>query len=117
MINLSDIYSSTLLLYKIDSLQTIGNIGLSHTFDTSSYDTFAFTCDQVTLNISSTLLPIGRTITLVITGGDTCNITWPTGVKWPNGEVPTLSAGVDRVVMQRVSDTTIHASLAGVSYA
>jgi hypothetical protein len=101
----------------VDSLHAIGNAGTSETLDTVTYDTFTFTCDQSTLNLSATTLAIGRTITLVITGADNCTITWPTGVAWPGGSAPSFSSGVDRVVMQRISSTVIHASLAGAEYA
>ena len=102
---------------QIDSLENIGNAGTSRTLDTASYDTFTLTCDQATLDLSATSIALGRTVTLVLTGADDCAITWPAGTKWPGGSPPSFSAGTDRVVIQRVSATVIHASLAGSAYA
>jgi hypothetical protein len=104
-------------MVKLDKLQEVGNAGTAKTLDTASYDTFTLTCDQATLDLSATTIALGRTVTLVLTGADNCTITWPTGVQWPGGSPPTFSAGTDRVVMQRVSATAIHASLAGAAYA
>jgi hypothetical protein len=101
----------------VDKLQEIGNAGTTQTLDTITYDTFTFTCDQATLNLSSTVIALGRTVSLVITGADNCTITWPSGTKWPGGTAPTFSSGTDRVVLQRISATAIHASLAGAEYA
>ena len=111
------VVAETIAIPVVDSLHDIGNAGTSKTLNTASYDTFTFTCDQSTLDLSSTVIAIGRTITLVITGADNCIITWPTGIKWPGGSAPTFSSGTDRVVMQRISSTAIHASLAGAEYA
>jgi len=33
--------------------------------------------------------------TLVLTNAGSYNITWPTSVKWPGGNIPTLSTGID----------------------
>lgn len=101
----------------IDKLLIIGNAGTSQTLNTSVYDTFTFTCDQATLDLSSTTLALGRTVSLVITGADNCVITWPSGAAWPGGSAPSFSSGTDRVVLQRVSPTVIHAILAGAAYA
>ena len=103
---------------RVDRINEIGNIGVSATFDTVNYDTFSFTCNMATLDLSSTVFPLGRTILLVMANGGTCNITWHPDTKWPEGEEPELSnPGVDRVVLQRVSSNSVHASLAGKSYA
>lgn len=102
---------------QIDTLHAIGNAGTTQTLDTVSYDTFTFVCDQTTLDLSGSSIAIGRTVTLVISGGDGCTITWPTGIQWPGGTEPSLSSGTDRVVLQRISSTVIQASLAGAAYA
>jgi hypothetical protein len=107
------VYTAT----RHDKLHSIGNAGTSLSLAPLTYDTFVFTCDQATLTLTVTSLAIGRTINLVITGADNCTITWPSGTKWPNGIAPTFSSGTDRVVMQRVDGSTIHASSAGSAYA
>jgi hypothetical protein len=101
----------------IDSLHAHGNAGTAITLDCHAFDTHTFTCDQATLTITANNFNIGRNVTLVITGGDNCTFTWPTGAKWPYGQVPTLSSGVDRVQMQKIGASDIHFSLAGGSYA
>lgn len=115
--DLSSLSSLVSGLPKVDSLNNIGNAGTSKTLDTVTYDTFVFTCDQATLDLSSTSISTGRTVTLIITGGSTCTITWPTGMNWPGGSEPSLSAGTDRIVMQKVTSLIIHGSLAGAQYA
>ena len=111
--NCVHVYNAT----RIDKLHAIGNAGTTLALTPVTYDSFSFTCDQATLALSVTSMAVGRTITLIITGGDNCTITWPSGTKWPNGTAPTLSSGTDRVVMQRVGASTIHAALAGAAYA
>lgn len=101
----------------IDNLVSLGSVGTSEVLDTAKYDTFVFTCDQSTLDLSGTAIAIGRTVTLIIDGGDTCDITWPTGTKWSYGVEPARTSLQNRVVLQRVSSTVIHASMAGQDYA
>lgn len=58
----------------------------------------------------------GRTICLILRNGLT-NITWPATVLWVDGDVPEFSAGIDRVIIQKITNTEYHGSLAGQEYA
>jgi hypothetical protein len=101
-----------------DNLNAVGTIGATVSLACNFYDTHTFTCGNATTAITLTSFAIGRTITLIITNGGSSTITWPTGTKWPNGTAPTLTtSGTDRIVMQRVTSTVIHASIAGTAYA
>lgn len=102
----------------LDKLVNYGNAGTSLTLDSSIYDTHLFTCDQSTLTLTTSNFAIGRTISLVITNGGSSTITWPTGTQWPGGTAPSLSAsGTDRIVLQRISSTVIHAQAGGNGFA
>jgi len=101
-----------------DNLVDIGNAGTSQTLNCIFYDTFTMTCDQSTLTLAVSNLRVGRSINLVLTGADNCAITWPSGTWWPDGGLePVFTSGVDRVVMQRMSSTVIHAASGGRNYA
>jgi len=102
----------------IDCQNDHGNAGTALTINCHPFDTHTFTCDQTTLTITASNFNVGRNVTLIITNGGGCTITWPSGTKWPYGQAPSLStAGVDRVQLQKVGTSTIHASLAGGAYA
>lgn len=100
----------------VNTISALGSISGSYPINTSTHDTFSATIASTT-TFSFTNMTDGRTISLVLTNPGT-KITWPSAVKWPNGTSPTFSTtGVDRVVLQQVSSTIIHANLAGKGYA
>jgi hypothetical protein len=97
-------------------LQNVSGTSGALTLDCRTYHTFVMTLTGAT-GFTFSNLDVGQTIALVITNGGTY-ITWPATVKWPDGPgAPELTSGTDRVVLQKLSATVIHASLAGQAYA
>lgn len=107
---------STRAPYAYDSLQNYGNAGTSIVFDTITYDQCMFTRNAATLVMNAAAMPIGRTFELIMINAAAGTITWPTGTQWP-GTIPTFATtGTDRIRLQRISSTVIHATLIGKDY-
>ncbi len=99
----------------VNTLEDITGTSGTIDLDCYAYDTFVMTITGATTLTFSNLVT-GRTIGIVISNGTT-NITWPTEIDWPEGEEPEFSTGTDRVVIQKLSATVYHGSLAGIEYA
>lgn len=99
----------------VNTITDLGTITTSTVINGINYDAYVLTAG-VGASILFTGMPIGKCITLIVRSGDS-GLTWDSAVKWPNGEVPSFSAGTDRVVFHKVSVSEIHGSLAGQEYA
>jgi len=107
---------NTRVPYAHDSLQDLGNAGTSIIINTIDYDQCMFTRDANTLVLDASGLPVGRTFELIMTNAVVGTITWPVGTRWP-GTIPEFgSTGTDRIRLQRVSSSVIHATLIGSDY-
>ena len=104
-------------LYPVNELQTLGNVSGTINLDCSRYDTFMFTVTAPVDNVNLNNFTDGRIIGIVLTNAGS-DVTWPSQIKWAEGTEPIFSAvGTDRIVIQRLSSSIYHGSLAGVLYA
>lgn len=76
------------------------------TLDTSTYDTFDLYNIDTNFTITLSNMTAGRTIVVFLRGGNN-TITWPTGIYWPNGEVPEISTDIDVVTLTMIGGSAI----------
>jgi hypothetical protein len=103
-------------------VNALGSVSGSVTLDrhNGEYQTLTLSGNITALTINNwpATGKLGK-LTLEITNGGTYTIAWPTGTKWPGGNVPTLTAsGTDIIVlMSHDAGTTVRGSVAGQGYA
>ena len=101
-----------------DRVDAKGSVSGAVVCSVASFEVFTMTITGAT-TISFTGFPSGsshKTVMLVINNGST-NMTF-SGVEWPEGEVPELSTGRDRLVFaSEDAGVNIDGSLAGIAYA
>ncbi len=102
-------------LYPINSIDNISSTFGQIQLNCDEFDTFQLflsnNCNFVFVN-----MVVGRVISIIITDGYD-RVTWPEGMIWPEGEIPSLEEGISRVVIQKTADNLYMGSIAGIRYA
>lgn len=99
--------------------QALGSISGAVTVDLSLGNSVS-----ATITAATTLTFIGaasgacRTVLLTLTNGGSATVTWPSAIRWPGGNAPTLTkSGVDLVILATSDGGTTWRGVANTGYA
>lgn len=104
--------------YPKDKLYNYGTPISGSTIELLStlYDSHYITCPVGSLTINMTDLPVGRSVILILKGASTCTLTFPGILEFEGSIEPTYSANEDRLLIQKISASKIHAVVQGLNF-
>lgn len=85
-----------------EKVQNLGSVSGAKTIDVSAGPVVIATISgSTTFSLTGVINGRATTILLKLTNAGSATITWPSGVLWPGGQAPTLTAaGLDVIVME-----------------